>query len=463
MLVRLILGSAWAGAPPSKNISNTNLLMDKAARSDAKIKRLADGVGCTKQSLDWLESALDPFPDENRDISGFPDMVNGKSVVQCFRSKTTVSAPGAVNWDAHIFHDGMFQSVPVVTTTVNYNSYAQTGQGVTSYNVGGISVRTAAANAPLYLDTTKNAMQLDPGFDESIPYRVIAQGFEISNTTAELNKQGNVIVWRQPQAELPMGIANVGPLVTTANQSVSLLSYQNPPETASQALILQGSQSWKAADGVYAVGTIGNPTLSLHKNTTAEANSSLVVNSNSVIYFPPIIGANPYTVQQRVVQSGFNQYGAYFTGLSPETTLDVVWHFIVERFPRSVDTDLVTMSSNSSPYDPKALELYSKTSWHLPVGCKVDENGLGDWIADVASILQDFGVPGMGFVKNVAKGGQAIANSFEKQSTNNVEPERPPPRLQQQQQVRLAPQQTQKKMKQPAREPEKKKKKKNKK
>jgi len=407
--------------------------MDKAARSDAKIKRMAEGVGCTKQSLDWLESALDPFPDENRDISGYPDMVNGKSVVQSFRAKTTVSAPGTVNWDAHIFHDGFFQSVPVNATTVNYNSYAQTGQSATSYNVGGVSVRTAAANVPLYIPTTQNSLQLDPGFDESIPYRVIAQGMEITNTTAELHKQGNVIVWRQPQGVLKSGVANVGATAALAAQSVSLMSYQNPPETSSQALILQGSQSWKAADGAYAVGTIGNPVLPLHKISTTEYNSALAVASNSVVYFPPIIGASaPYTVQQPVVESGFNQYGAYFTGLSPETTLDVVWHYIVERFPRSIDIDLVTMSSNSSPFDPKALELYSKASWHLPVGCKVDENGLGDWIADVASILQDFGVPGMGFVKNVAKGGQAIANSFEKQSTNSVEPERPPQRLQQQ-------------------------------
>jgi hypothetical protein len=136
--------------------------------------------------------------------------------------------------------------------------------------------------------------------------------------------------------------------------------------------------------------------------------------SNSKYYFSQIHRVtSPLSCYANPFPTSFNAYGAYFTGLSNQTTLDVVWHYIIERFPSPKNTDLVTMASNSSPYDPRALELYSRTAWKLPTGVWVEDNGLGDWICDVADILGTLGVPGMGIVKGVTKGIQAVSNMMD--------------------------------------------------
>jgi len=392
------------------------LIMSKADRAQKRLERAALAVGCLPGSIQWMEAALDPFPDEERVIAGYPDMVTGKSIVQAFKQKVTVSAPGTVNWDCQISFDGFFDAAPVNSTTFSANTALQTTQSATSYNLGGINVRTATAGTPLYVPTTVNAFCMDPVVSTTIPYRVIAMGLEIWNTTAPLYRQGNVVCWRQPRKVNDFGIiacATSAPLYA----DTKAYYYQKVPENATDALLLGGSKTWAAEKGCYCVGTLASSEIKIHGNSFVENYTALYAFSNSVNYFTPMVlaGTYPYALGN-ITDSSFNQFGAYFTGLSKETTLDVTWHYIIERFPRATDTDLVTMASNSCPYDPKALEIYSRTAWHLPVGVWVEENGLGDWICEVADVLQGFGVPGMGIVKGVTKGIQGISNSFDNHS-----------------------------------------------
>jgi len=404
----------------------------RAVKAQKRIERAALAVGCSKEAIEWMESALDPFPDEERSIAGYPDMISSKSVVQAFREKVTVSTPAGLagaNWDVNIYMDGFFKSVPVVSTSQSASIAALAGQGGTAYNLGGVSVRSAAAGTALYVPTLQNAQQLIPSMSSTIPYRVIACGLEIWNTTAPLYRQGNVVVWRQPRNVGESGI--IAPYTATpVFGSTKTYFLQNPPETASQALLLGGSKTWSAEKGAYCVGTLAQQEIAVYANDFVNLYTAVTGLSNSVNYFPAIAtnGTYPY-VSGAVQETSFNQFGAYFTGLSAQTTLDVTLHYIVERFPPATSTDLVTMASNSCPFDPRALELYSKTVWHLPAGTWVEENGLGDWLAEVADTLGTFGVPGMGIVKGVIKGVQGISNSFDNAPRQQVEQSvtRPPP------------------------------------
>jgi hypothetical protein len=396
----------------------------KANKAQARLERASLAVGCSKEAIAWMESALDPFPDEERLIAGYPDMISSKSVVQAFREKVTVSTPAGLagaNWDVNIFMDGFFKSVPVVSTSQSASIAAQAGQGATPYNLGGVTVRSAAAGTPLYLTTSQNAQQLVPSVSSTIPYRVIACGLEIWNTTAPLYRQGNVIVWRQPRNVGESGIIAPYSAVPVFG-STKTFFLTNPPETASQALLLGGSKTWAAEKGAYCVGTLAQQEIDVYANDFINLYTGVTGLSNGVTYFPAIAlnGTYPY-VSGAVQETAFNQFGAYFTGLSAQTTLDVTLHYIVERFPPATSTDLVTMASNSCPYDPKALELYSKTVWHLPAGTWVEENGLGDWLSEVADVLGNFGVPGMGIAKSVIKGVQGISNSFDNAQRQQVE------------------------------------------
>lgn len=390
-------------------------------RAQARLERAARAVGCQPEAIEWMESALDPFPDDERRIAGYPDMISGKSIVQAFRQKVTVNGPGSGNWDCSISCDGYFNSNPVQLCGVN-GGIITPGSGPL-YNLGGIQVRWAASGTNLYLPTVQNASCMAPVVAFTSPYRVIATAVEIWNTTAPLYKQGNVVVWRQPRQAGDWGALPYANLAATTFVAPSK-TYDVPtiPENPTNALILQGSKSWSAEKGVYMVGTLCQQEIPVQELDFSTTYSGAYYSSNGNNYATVVTPTAQGTVTYPVVSSScqdtsFNQFGAYFTGLSQQTTLDVVWHYIVERFPQATQTDLVTMASNSCPFDPKCLELYSKTIYHLPVGVWVEENGLGDWICECADVLGTFGVPGMGLVKMGTKAITGIANAFDRQSS----------------------------------------------
>lgn len=368
-----------------------------------------------------MESALDPFPDDERKIAGYPDMISGKSIVQSYRQKVTVNGPGSGNWDCSINYDGMFTNLPVYSNTFSGPIFTVAGQGATPYNIGGVTVRWAASGTNLYLPTVQNGSCMAPIVPFTMPFRVIGMALEVWNTTAPLYRQGNVVVWRQPRQAGDKGSLTPA-TATPVYGSSTMFNVPTIPETPTNALILQGSKSWAAEKGVYMVGTLCQQDIPLWESDFTSLYTGQLYTSNGLFYASPISLANavyPY-INTAPMDSSFNQFGAYFTGLSQQTTLDVVWHYIVERFPYATSTDLVTMASNSCPYDPRALELYSKTVWHLPVGVWVEENGLGDWICEVADTLGTFGVPGMGIVKGVTKAIQGVSNAFDQHANKQT-------------------------------------------
>jgi hypothetical protein len=91
--------------------------------------------------------------------------------------------------------------------------------------------------------------------------------------------------------------------------------------------------------------------------------------------------------------SEFNMIGAYYTGLSLQTTLQVRSIYYIERFPTPLDNNLVVLATPSPPFDPCALELYARTMGSLPVGVPSGENPLGEWFKDVVSKVSSFTTP----------------------------------------------------------------------
>jgi len=91
----------------------------------------------------------------------------------------------------------------------------------------------------------------------------------------------------------------------------------------------------------------------------------------------------------------FNHFGAYFSGLSAATTLQVNTIYIVERFPTAQETDLVVLAKPSCRADHAAIELYSEVSRMMPVGVPQRMNGLGEWFSDAVSAASDFLSPAL--------------------------------------------------------------------
>lgn len=89
----------------------------------------------------------------------------------------------------------------------------------------------------------------------------------------------------------------------------------------------------------------------------------------------------------------FNHSGAYFTGLSPTTTLQLNAIYYIERFPSQQESDLVVLARHSCREDKIAMELYAQIIREMPVGVPQRMNGLGEWFADAVSSASDFIAP----------------------------------------------------------------------
>jgi len=263
-------------------------------------------------------------------------------------------------------------------------------------------------------------------------YRIISMGFEVINTTAELNVQGLVTCYRQPVANIDSAksilvtegpvLSSGGTVSTTPFAYVDALLSNTPPATPGEALLLDGSKQWKAKDGCYVVPTLNSPENPSGQNSTSPILHTSIVDPIQTtpgvnwIYVTPASGANipaafdptpvtgnpaatPNTFNLVFLPTGgvwmqpFNGAGAYFSGLSNSTTLQLNAIYYIERFPTQQDSDLVVLARRSCHSDSVALDLYSEIIREMPVGVPQRMNGMGEWFADAVSAAADFVSP----------------------------------------------------------------------
>jgi hypothetical protein len=219
----------------------------KAVRAEQSIDSTCRKLKLSEAGKRWLDYALDPFKDcEERDPAGFPDLNTAKSVVQVVNQSINVATTsGGANWDCNIFLDGIMNTQNLRSTTYLGGGWWQrAGQGVTDYLIGGVCVRQDVSGTPLYLPTTTQSSPVPANFLTGGQTRIVGVGIEVINTTATLNKQGNLVVWRAPDSvdgeKVSAMIVNDPALVTTNSVSYPRHDMPTIPETQAAALLLPG-------------------------------------------------------------------------------------------------------------------------------------------------------------------------------------------------------------------------------
>jgi len=405
------------------------------ARSERLLNAIGSKVGLTECGRDWLISAVDPYHDSPLNVSGYPDTNEAASVVQVVKLSTTLAAPSGVsgNWDAHIHQFPWLGSALNTSTQFLQGSDSGnvfligTGANPSGSSWNGLSVdRVASGNATYaYAGTTVTnpfTTQLTPYLSNE--FRVIGMGFEVINTTSELNIQGLVTSYRQPMPDLdcaktilvnnwtsnaPSGGGNYG--------YMDVLRSVPPPPSTNAAMLLEGTRQWKAKEGCYVV-----PTMNSSEVPTGTNNCSLILTSNpgdpnyAMISQPSV--SITYTYESGTLGllsafetnvTKFNHSGAYFSGLSNTTTLQLNAIYIIERFPTNQETDLVVLAKPSCRNDSAALELYSEVIRTMPTGVPQRMNGLGEWFADAVSSAKDFIAPVLSSIPHPYAQGAAAA------------------------------------------------------
>jgi hypothetical protein len=359
----------------------------------------------------WLILATDPFHDLQIDPTGYPDGNAERSVCLTYKLQDTIVRPSTVpatdNWDCHITID----DVPITANASHGNLYGNvfhTIPGTTYVPYGGCLARAGPVDTNLGVcistDVETTALTLPTEIYKN-KFRIVSQGFEIHNTTADLYKQGNITVYEQP-----LNIADEKmPLyyVTSVNDTLGGSSpghvkpKPSPVNSAAAASILTGSHTWEAKDGAYIVGAMQDldprakfPSVGASLffdqddiNTTVPFAGWPTGGSTAHSHYPVDYGLD--NVNSSIVEynSNYSCRGAYLTGLSPETSLNLIWKVSIQIFP-TYTSNYVALARPSPLEDKVAQMCYSEIMTRMPIGVRVAENGLGDWFSGaVANII----------------------------------------------------------------------------
>lgn len=186
-----------------KNMTN------QVSRGENILNRLVVDRKITPTGKDWLVAALDPFHDHQlKNLAGWPDVQVGASVVRCVKQSVTIQVPAGVqgNWDCHIVQWPWLTGTNEANNIGNYSPATRIGQNIRyatgpGLRCGGLQVYYVPTGQPLGI-TGSNGTQLIASIDVPTQFtrgvtRMIGGGFEVHNTTSQLNCQGSVCVYRQ--------------------------------------------------------------------------------------------------------------------------------------------------------------------------------------------------------------------------------------------------------------------------
>jgi len=406
------------------------------SRSERILNVVSERLGITECGKQWLIAALDPYHDAPLMVDGYPDVLEASSVVQTIKLSAQLAVPSTVsagnNWDCHIHQfpwmtPSKFQLgawVPTSSGAIGPSAdtgYINIAPGISGLVCwfGGVSVMLGPSGQNTFYAQTPTNEVTYPFAQGLAPYlvggwRLIAQGYEVINTTSELNVQGLVTCYRQPMENTESAKSTlIYGQATGTNPTPYIFGWLDtvntamPPINIGEAMLLEGTKQWKAKEGCYVVPTLNCDELPLGSNATVPISSLSLQDgaygSTTTVLIPAFTGpaainiplSSPTESLNLIASAGcnltsFNHSGAYFTGLSYSTTLTINATFIVEKFPSQQDTALVVLAKPSARYDPKALELYSEIIRMMPVGVPQRMNGLGEWFADAVSAASDF-------------------------------------------------------------------------
>lgn len=337
----------------------------------------------------WLSSCLNPYSDFQQQLVGYPDMNTQPSVVLMYSSQMDVTAPASAaggNWDCCIYtipldSTGSYGVLPTLNDCFGYDHASLSGipiWGLTSCsNAAGADVSLmslTAARAGL------NSRNVAGQFG-----RVIAKGFEVNNTTAEIYRQGNLTVALVPSC--PRKDVTISYYDTNAtpwrDASKHCFEIGTMPETLAQVRAIPQSAQWEAAKGVYFV-----PRLSSSPDLNMEYRSGLLYTSTTGVFGPTVLSGVSGTpsIASTSVDS-FCGGVAYFSGLSNQTTLTVSYRTIVEYFP-SPSSNLISEASPSAAYEPSVLQVYNEVVKQAPYAVPVGQNAAGDFFRKVLGAVR---------------------------------------------------------------------------
>jgi len=404
-------------------------------KAQAILTSLEKSGTCSKQALNWLTLATDPFHDGALEPAGFPDINTVPTLVQQFTQTVSIDSSNSGSgptWDCHVFFapfsPDIFNAVPTQMVRADFearNQYLQSPPpGSGAQLQAGFNVVKVTPGQPWYVGGLNPAAAIAmPDIIEGGCYRLIAAGVEVVNTTPDLYKQGAVTYYRTPShSQVVTPYYNQTTLGGVFEWPMTMESFALPPFTQAAAQLYPTSRTMAAEEGYYGIATlnknpefltgVGCPPFGVQAPTIENLRNAA---ARQIAFIPGgwPTATRPINGSGRVLPYDIN--GAIFTGLSAQTTLQVTTRYFVERIPSSADPDLLVLTRSPTPFDPTVQEIYSRVLSQLPIGCTVKENPLGEWFNDVLEAVVDYApAVGAAFGPMGAAAGKIVAGGSKK-------------------------------------------------
>lgn len=357
-------------------------------------------LGISEASAAWLVAATDPFHDVSFKLHGYPDLCSSNSYIIAEKSTVQVDAPAAVTWDCHIRLDSqiMYQASTKAATLENTNNTLTVGG--TSYPTGHCVITKVLSGQTTFPNTdekwapTNVNQSAYPTANNNFGgagVRLIGAGVECVNVSAPIYAQGSVISYRvssQLQPSYVTHLAAVKPAILSVN----------PPQTAEQAMRIPNAKQWEAKKGAYCVQLMNNE----HNPFKTSRLNFLFQGDN----YNAGGGAAPgfTNVEDLSLQVPFDQVGAYFTNLSPQSVLKVTVVRYLEITPNATNSN-ISLCSSSAAYDEKVLQIYGKMISILPPATFISDNAGGDWFRGIVKLAKEV-------IPTVVKGLDVVTGSY---------------------------------------------------
>lgn len=429
--------------------------MNKVSKGERLLSALSKSNFCelTEAGANYVRQRFDPYHDRPVKAVGIPDLYSGHTISRIIKKSapfTAVSGGGsapASPWDAHIVQTPICnpnRTLTVAAATVGNAIKFDPSQNASKPYGGLMVVRSDTGNFtfPAPNGSTNVLAQLSlTDEDLSNCMRITALGFEFIDTTAELYRQGMLTAYRQNEPQRAQAYYHIrGTPVTGNNQ------FRNdgtgkiiklPPTSVNDAMNIPDTKQWKVAEGAYCSVDFNeeeipmtNPEpihflLEAYDGDVSTGSGGTAIDSFSFDSSDPLVTPIPtsspvYTITDYVAPSQkfipINQSGVILSGINPlfSGTVNCIWY--VECAPSGEDVELLTLASQSPPYDPLALKIIGALRFMEPICVKLRENYTGQWFFEgIRDVVQKV-VP---WLSNAQVVGNQVVKWIDNASTND--------------------------------------------
>jgi len=350
----------------------------------AYLRSLIKNDLATPEAVQSVLNLFNPFPDDTVKPTGWPDGASAPSLPLVDTAVFSVVAPTGTTgtWNIHVCSSPWSAPSGTATTGSSWTAIGSVSPGALSpgSSFSPIEIKTYTdaggdTGYPYYSAAASGSSLVSYDYQtilKSCPHRVVAQGIEVINTSAELYRGGMQYAYRYNPGALDLTYVQPPAGVLTGYlQSNFVLG--SVPSSPTDIINYPNTFQSSAYNGCYCVNTplaVDNDVTSFFPArgnvVTGGSRSAVLYNLDSFL-----------TTSDR---REWNLAGVFVTGLAPAASFTIRIRTYFELFPQpQLDADLLRLSKPPVPMSPQLMDLIASMLANLPAGCDYEENPFGEW------------------------------------------------------------------------------------